>query len=203
MKQTTVSANDRASTRNGAAPKRAAKHRVAGPRVPDASREAKRIAASVLEVLAGASSPTAAATALDMSLPRYYLTEQRAIEALVAACEPRGGGGRTLSPQREIEVVRKQLERTERESTRYQTLLRIAQRTIGLVPAPQNTAKNKGSAKSKRKRRPTARALVAARNLRAEPDNGAASASADSPAATPDDKGDSRTIESPLNTVTG
>ena len=38
-----------------------------------ASAEAKRVAAAILEVLAGARTPTEAAQALGLSLPRYYL----------------------------------------------------------------------------------------------------------------------------------
>ena len=162
--------NDRTAPRHeSCAAKRTKKSRASGPRVPAASREAKRIAASVLEVLAGDSSPTAAAAALQVSLPRYYLLEQRAIEALVTACEPRSG--RTIAPKREIDLLRKQLDRAQRDSTRYQTLLRVAQRTMGLVPAATPThGKGKGSAKAKRTRRPTARALVAARSLLAGDD---------------------------------
>jgi hypothetical protein len=185
MKQTTAPDNERAAQRNDfQAAKRTVKSRASGPRVPNASREAKRIAASVLDVLAGASSPTAAATVLDVSLPRYYLLEQRAIEALVAACEPRTG--RAISPHREVDILRKQLERAQRDSTRYQTLLRVAQRTIGLEPAATQTgAKGKGSAKAKRTRRPTARALVAARALRS--DDGDAALPADPTPPLPDD----------------
>jgi hypothetical protein len=149
--------------------------------VPEASVEAKRIAAAILEVLAGASSPTTAATALAVSLPRYYLLEQRAIAALVASCEPRTG--RAISATREVDILRKQLDRAERDATRYQTLLRVAQRTIGLAaPAAGGNGKGKGSAKANRTRRPTARALVAARSLRgAEPSVAdAASAAAES-----------------------
>jgi hypothetical protein len=168
MKQITTN-QDRPNDRHvSSAAKRPVKSRASGPRVPEASREAKRIAACILEVLAGASSPTAAADALDVSLPRYYLLEQRAVAALVSACEPRSG--RTVAPHREVDMIRKQLERAERNATRFQTLLRVAQRTIGLAPATnQNSAKAKG--KLKRVRRPTARALVAARNLRSEEDN--------------------------------
>jgi hypothetical protein len=131
-----------------------------------------------LEVLAGAATPTAAAGSLGISLPRFYVLEQRAIAALVAACEPRRGG-RTLAPDRELDVLRKQIERLQRECTRNQTLLRLAQRTIGLVPTTPNANKHKADAKAKRKRRPTARALLAARSLRAgddtqTPHNGAA-----------------------------
>jgi hypothetical protein len=168
MKPATGPVKGRTDSSNGSGVKKrtAAKGRARGPRVPEEeSREAKRLAASVLEVLAGASSPTAAAAALEISLPRYYLMEQRAIEALVTACEPRSG--RTVAPHREVDLLRKQLDRAQRDSTRYQTLLRVAQRTIGLAsPAPATT---KAKQKSKRTRRLTARALVAARTLRSEP----------------------------------
>jgi hypothetical protein len=190
MKQLTTTNNDRSAGRSGcSAAKRPVKSRSSGPRVPEASREAKRIAACVLEVLAGASSPTAAAAALEVSLPRYYLLEQRAIESLVNACEPRTG--RTISPIREVDVIRKQLERAERDATRYQTLLRVAQRTIGLTPvATQTGAKAKGS-KAKRTRRPSARALVVARSLRCDENNAQSMASA---AATPADNNGSSSV---------
>jgi hypothetical protein len=190
MKQLTTTNNDRSGGRSGcSAVKRPVKSRSSGPRVPEASREAKRIAACVLEVLAGASSPTAAAAALEVSLPRYYLLEQRAIEALVNACEPRTG--RTISPIREVDVIRKQLERAERDATRYQTLLRVAQRTIGLTPvATQTGPKAKGS-KAKRTRRPSARALVVARSLRCDENNAQSMASA---AATPADNNGSSSV---------
>jgi hypothetical protein len=153
----------------GASGTRPAKARAAGPRLPQASREAKRVAAAVLEVLAGCISPAAAATALGTSVPRYYLLEQRALEGFVAASEPRAGG-RGPSTQREVDTLRKQIDRLERECTRYQSLLRAAQRTIGLVPPAPPSTKASSSSKTKRKRRPTARALVAAQALRADLD---------------------------------
>lgn len=169
MKQT-PSNPVRSIGRDSVAANRSAKPRSrGGPRVPEASREAKRIAASILEVLAGTSSPSAAAASLDVSLPRYYLLEQRAVEALVKACEPRTG--RTRSPVREVDSIRNQLERARRDATRFQTLLRVAQRTIGLAPPANQTATKTKGAKAKRTRRPAARALVAARNLRDEPVN--------------------------------
>lgn len=167
MKPSNRAATELASNPGGSSTAERVKSRATGPRVPDGSREAKRVAAAVLEVLAGASSPATAAAALGVSLPRYYLLEQRAIAGLVAACEPRSGG-RSLAPDRQLDVLQKQIDRLQRECTRNQTLLRVAQRTIGLVPPAQSHAKSKGSAKSKRTRRPTARALVAARNLRAD-----------------------------------
>src|SRR5438270_790739 len=44
------------------------------------SREAQRAAALILEVLAGGRTPTQAAEALSVSLPRYYQLETRAVD---------------------------------------------------------------------------------------------------------------------------
>ena len=55
------------------------------PREP-ISRDAQRFATGILEVLAGVRTPTDAAAAMGISVPRYYLWEQRALEGLVAAC---------------------------------------------------------------------------------------------------------------------
>lgn len=166
--------------RDPAASQRSIKSRAKGPRLPESSREAKRVAATLLEVLAGAATPTAAASTLGVSLPRFYLLEQRAMQALITACEPRTGA-RTVTPARELDLLRQQIDRLQRECTRNQTLLRVAQRSIGLAPPAANAAKDKASAKSKRKRRPSARALVAARSLRAGDDALAAPAESTRP----------------------
>jgi hypothetical protein len=126
----------------------------------DSSREAQRIAAVVLEVLAGVRTPTQAAETLAVSVPRYYQLETRAVHGLVAACEarPRGPG---RSADKELAGLRRQHEHLQHELARQQTLLRLAQRTIGLTPAPAL----KPAAGKKRRRRPTLRALQAAAHL--------------------------------------
>jgi hypothetical protein len=128
----------------------------------DSSREARRIAAVILEVLAGARTPAQAAQALVVSAPRYYQLEARAMQGLVTACEskPRGPG---RNADRELTALRRQHERVQRELARQQTLVRLAQRAIGLTPAP--TAAAKPAAGKKRRRRPTVRALQAATHL--------------------------------------
>jgi hypothetical protein len=140
------------------------------------SPEAKRTAAAVLEVLAGTRTTTQAASALGVSLPRYYVLEARALAGLVAGCEPRPKG-RTLTPQRELAALQKECDRLRREASRQQALARAAGRTVGLSlpekPKPQPAAGKR------RNRRPTARALLAARHLRTDgvaspPTNGAA-----------------------------
>ncbi len=146
----------------------------------DASREARRIAAMVLEVLAGGRTPTEAAQALELSLPRYYQLEARALRGLLSACEPLSPG-RQSSAAHELNALRRDKERLQREVLRQQALVRAAQRTIGLAaPAPP-----KKTAKKTRTRR-LARALNVAERLRTaaedkRTENGATAAPASAP----------------------
>jgi hypothetical protein len=126
-----------------------------------ASPEARRLAAAILEVLGGVRTTTGAAEVLACSLPRYYQLEARAVEGLLAACEPaRRGPGR--SPRQEEDALRKKCVRLEREVGRQQALVRAAHRAVGLPPTPVPTKPKVGK---KRPRRPQARALVAAAAL--------------------------------------
>lgn len=121
-------------------------------------REAKRLAAVILEVLAGARTPRQAAQAVSVSLPRYYQLETRAMTGLVAACEPRQKG-RQRGPRNLVASLQKENDRLRQDLTRQQTLVRLAQRTVGLsAPLP---VKNQ-----RRQRKPTARALATAARLR-------------------------------------
>jgi hypothetical protein len=124
-----------------------------------ASREARRLAAAILEVLAGVRSPVEAAQQLDISLTRYYLDEGRALQGLVAACEPRPRG-RVRTPESELAALRREAEQLRRQVARQQALLRVAQRALGLAPATPAAAKASGH--KRRPRQPTARALQAA-----------------------------------------
>ena len=119
------------------------------------------MAAAILEVLAGVRTPGQAAEALGISLPRYFQVETRAMQALVASCEARPRG-RTPSADKELAALRRQHERLERELARQQTLVRLAQRTIGLPP-PAPAAKPAPG--KKKRRRPVVRALHAAQQL--------------------------------------
>ena len=145
--------------------------------------EAKRAAAVILEVLAGVRTPTAAATALKLRLPRYYLLEQRAIEGLVAACAPRPRGP-TVSPDRRVAQLERELTVTRRDLLRQQALARTAQRALGLMPAPGAWTSPAGkppgvsSATKRAPRKPVARALRAARLLVGGDSPGAATAQA-------------------------
>jgi hypothetical protein len=135
------------------------------------TREAQCMATGILEVLAGIRTPTEAAAALGISVPRYYLLEQRALAGLISACEKRPIG-RGCSPQRRIAALEKENVKLRQDCTRQQALVRVAQRTIGL-PAPPTKpvvkAGGKGNEKFKRKRRPMVRALKAVAALREAP----------------------------------
>jgi hypothetical protein len=164
--------------------KAAAKPRPASRPKPQTtvSREAQRVAAAVLEVLAGVRTPTEAAVALSLSVPRYYLWEQRALEGLVRACEPRVKG-KAASERHQMASLQKEVQRLRQESARQQALVRASQRTIGLGGPPQQSAKPAAkptgkviakpggttAGKAKRKRRPVARALAAAAALQVGP----------------------------------
>lgn len=128
------------------------------PKPEDGSRDAKRIAAVVLEVLAGARSPQDAADALAVSLPSYYIAENRAIAGLVSACEPTARYSQH-STEVELATMKKENERLQRDLARHQALSRVAQRTIGLPPPSKDD-------KSKKKRSPRIRALRAVAQLR-------------------------------------
>jgi hypothetical protein len=138
----------------------------------DASRDARRVAAAVLEVLAGARTPAEAASALALSLPRYYQVETQALRGLVEACAPKPRG-RQVSPTRDLVVLRQENERLRREAARQQALVRAAQRAVGLAPPPPAPAKPSGK---KPRRRRLARGLGAAARLRSEVSDQATSA---------------------------
>jgi hypothetical protein len=130
-----------------------------------AAPEASRMAVVILEVLAGVRSPQDAATALGITSPRYYQLETRALNGLVAALEPRPKG-KQPSLESHIRQLERTLEATRREAARQQALVRAAQRSLGIKTPPACDGKTSGKDKAgHRKRRPTVRALKAARTL--------------------------------------
>jgi hypothetical protein len=132
-----------------------------------ASAEAKRLTAVILEVLAGARTPTQAAQALGLSLPRYYLLEVRALHGMLVACEPRRLG-RGPSAESALAALRRECDQLRRECGRQQALVRAAQRTIGLAPPAPVPRGPQRNGKQRRRRRPTVRALRAAARLAQE-----------------------------------
>lgn len=135
------------------------------PKNGEASKEAKRLAAMLLDVLAGSRTPPQAAEALGVSLPRYYQLEDRGLKGMLAACETRPRG-RQANATTELHALTKENERLKRELGRYQSLVRLTQRTVGVQPPP-TPSKVKVTGK-RRKRRPTVRAMRRANRLREE-----------------------------------
>ena len=127
----------------------------------DRGAQAKRLAAAILEVLAGARTPTEAAATLELSVPRYYQLEALALRGLLEACEPRPRG-RVRTVKTEMETLRKENQRLQRDLSRHQALARAAQRAVGLAPPTPIVNKN---GKKPRKRR-VARALSVAERLK-------------------------------------
>ena len=147
------------------------------PIAPQASKEAKRLAAVILEVLAGLRTLPQAAEALQLSLPRYYQLEARGLRGLLEACEPKPKG-RQPNPAHEMAVIQRENERLRRDLARQQSLVRLSQRSIGLSPPPAPAPKAAG--KKGRRRKPVVRALSLAARLKqeasaAEPPAGAVS----------------------------
>ena len=134
-----------------------------------ASAQARQQAAALLEVLAGLRTPTQAAEALGVSLPRFYILENRAVQAILLACEPRTLG-RQVTSESALAALRRECEQLRRDCARQQALVRVTQRTIGLAAPPPAPAKSEKNGKKRRSRRPKARALRAIDRLKTETD---------------------------------
>ena len=132
------------------------------PLVPQACKDAKRLAAVILEVWAGLRTPLQAAETLGVSLPRYYQIEANGLQGLVAGCMPKPKG-RQANPAHEATALRRDNERLQRELGRQQALVRLTQRGLGVTPPPAKPATTKG-----RRRKPVVRALTLATRLQPE-----------------------------------
>ena len=126
--------------------------------------EARRQAALILEVLGGLRGPSDAAKAMGVALPRYYMLETRALQALIKAMEPLPRGPRR-NPDAEIAALQKQLTRQKQELVRGQSLQRAMRSAMGIpVDPPKDAKPEPGKRKPKR---PSVRALKAVKVLRA------------------------------------
>lgn len=127
--------------------------------VIEASAEAKRSAQAVLEVLAGLRGPSDAAEALSTSLPNYYKLETRALEGLVKALEPREAG-RRVSEEARLHALEKERDGLRRELNRMKSLVRLAQRTVGMSQAPPAGDKKDGKGRKVRRTNRVKRVLA-------------------------------------------
>jgi hypothetical protein len=121
-----------------------------GPEALAGSRHARKAVAAILEALSGEIGTGEAAELLGVSLSRYYQLEGRALQGMLAAMEPRKRGIQK-TPQREIQALKAEQKLLEKELRRHQTLLRAANRNLGLA--------SKGRAKASSKGKPTRRGV--------------------------------------------
>lgn len=141
--------------------------------------EAQRLAATILEVLAGVRSPPDAAQTLAITLPRYYQLEARALEGLLGALGPRPRG-KQPSLENRVKLLEKQLESAQRQCARQEALVRVTQRTLGLpIAAPAKSPKPEPGHPGRKPRKPVVRALKAARAWQAQAADGASEASSE------------------------
>lgn len=153
------------------------KRKSAQRRVPRATRlgqgengEAKRRAAVVLEVLAGMRTPSEAASALGLSVSCYYLLERKALQGLLDGCQPQPKGAPGLGLERQLARLQKELDKSRQECLRQAALVRATQRAMGLPavakPAGPSKANSGKQGKKTKRRRPSVRAMRAAKTLR-------------------------------------
>ena len=151
-----------------------------GPRpaermLANASEQARRVAAVILDVLAGTRSTSEAATALQISAARYYQIETRALAGLVDQCAPaERPRGRLANPATALAKLERENRRLRQDLQRAQALARISQRSLGLTAPKERSPARPDGRPGRKRRRPTVRAMRAAERLR--PSNGAADA---------------------------
>ena len=136
-----------------------------GPNALAGSLEAKRMAAIILEVMAGLRRTEDAAETLKVALPRYYILETRALQGLISALEPRAKG-RQRRPEAEISALQKERDQLQREVHRAQALVRASQRALGIPQPSKPDDKGKLPGTGRRKRRAQVRAIRTVRALR-------------------------------------
>lgn len=129
------------------------------------AERAKLTAAVVLDVLAGNRSPGDAASALGLSVARYYVIEEQAINGLIAGCSPRQRG-RQPDPGKEIARMTAENQRLTQALLRQQALVRTSQRSLGVtLPTKAIPATTTPRGRGKGKRQPKVRALRAVKRL--------------------------------------
>jgi hypothetical protein len=96
-----------------------------------------------------------------VSANRYYQLEQRALEGMLLALEPRPRGPR-VRPEAELERLKREVSRWQREATRTQALLRTTQRALGMKEGRKEDAKEKPGRGRARRPRVRARAVIKA-----------------------------------------
>src|SRR2546428_13288420 len=104
-----------------------------GPGAVGGSEGARKAAAVILEGLSGVRGTAEGCEALGITPMRYYVLENRALQGVVEALEPRPKGKRPR-PEDRLRELGKEKRRLERGPARTRALVRLAGRT-DRVPA--------------------------------------------------------------------
>ena len=126
------------------------------------SGPARKAVAAILEALSGEIGTSEAAELLGVSLSRYYQLEARALQGMLLAMEPKKRGIQK-TPERAILGLEAEKKLLEKELRRHQSLLRAANRSLGLAKG----GRKKASSKSKARKRGV-RGKTVLKTLRAE-----------------------------------
>lgn len=126
-----------------------------GPSTLAGSKGAKRVLVAILDALSGERGTTEAAEGLGISLSRYYQLETRALQGMLKALEPRPRGRKSQAG--ELSALKAEKQELEKELRRQRSLLRAAQRSVGLAGARRGK-----KASSKRRQRGSRGATVRA-----------------------------------------
>ena len=108
-----------------------------------ASKTSRKQVAIILEALSGEIGTTEASEKMGVSLSRYYQLEARALEGMLKAMEPKKRGIQK-TPAREIGALKAEKQLLEKELRRQQSLLRAANRSMGLARGGRKKASSKG-----------------------------------------------------------
>lgn len=152
-----MSATETQKKVEGRKPKSKPPSQIRGPSSLTGTPEARRAATAILEVLAGLRRPLEASESLGISLPRYYVLETRALQGILHALEPVPRGPKER-PGTVIARLEREKKRLQTELARAQTLVRMAQRSIGITPVDWSRKPAKPRPGKKRSRKPEARA---------------------------------------------
>ena len=114
-----------------------------GPSTLVGGRQSRKAVAAILEALSGEIGTSEAAKLLGVSLSRYYQLESRALQGMLAAMEPKKRGIQK-TPEREILGLQAEKVLLEKELRRHQSLLRAANRSLGLARSGRKQACLKG-----------------------------------------------------------
>lgn len=113
-----------------------------GPSTLKGSKHSRKAVAAILEALSGDIGTSEASELLGVSLSRYYQLEAKALQGMLAALEPKKRGIQK-TPEREILGLKAEKRLLEKELRRQQSLLRAANRSLGLARGGRKKASSK------------------------------------------------------------